>query len=293
VQGFQDGPDIDSNARFNEVGVGYFKALGIPLMSGREFRASDILTGPKVAIVNEAFAKKFNLGKEGVGKRMAQGSGNAVKLETEIVGVVQNAKYSQVKDEVPPLFFLPYRQDARIGAMSFYVRTALDPEQFLKTVATVMRRIDPNLPLEDLRTMPQQVRQNVSQDRLVSTLSGAFALLATVLAAVGLYGVLAYTVSQRTREFGLRMALGADPARVRGMVLGQVTRMTIVGGIVGLGLAIAAGIAARSLLFKMEGYDPLVLIGATVTLTAVALGAGFVPALRASRTDPMSALRYN
>jgi predicted permease len=283
---------VDTNARFNEVGPGYFRTLGIPLMSGREFTPADILEAPKVAIVNEAFLKKFNLGRDAVGKRMTQGSGNGAKLDTEIVGVAQNAKYSRVKDEVPPLFFLPYRQDPRIGSISFYIHTGVDPERFLQSVPPVMTHIDPDLPVEELRTMPQQVRQNVGQDRLVSTLSAAFAVLATLLAAVGLYGVLAYTVSQRTREFGLRMALGADPQRVRRMVLGQVGRMTIIGGVIGLGLAIGAGAAASSLLFKMQGYDPLVLVTSAVVLTIVALGAGLIPAIRASRIDPMLALRY-
>ena len=292
VQGFQGGPDVDSDSRYNEVGPGYFRTLGIPLMSGREFSASDALGARQVSIVNEAFVKKFGLGRDAVGKLMAQSTGSGVKLDIEIVGVAQDAKYSRVKDEVPPLFFLPYRQDKRIGSISFYVRTATDPDEFVRTVPPVVARIDPALPIEDLRTMPQQVRQNVSQDRLVSTLSAAFAVLATLLAAVGLYGVLAYTVSQRTREFGLRMALGADPGRVRRLVLGQVGWMTVIGGVVGLGLAIGAGVAARSLLFKMEGYDPLVLGVSAGILTVVALGAGLIPAVRASRIDPMRALRY-
>lgn len=140
--------------------------------------------------------------------------------------------------------------------------------------------------------MTMQVNENLSLDRMISTLSAAFAVLATLLAAVGLYGVLAYTVSQRTKEFGLRMALGADAALVRSLVLGQVGRMTIVGGIIGLVCALALARFAQSLLFELEGHDPMVLAGATVILASVAMGAGFIPAHRASRLDPMRALRY-
>src|SRR5438128_1495445 len=237
------------------------------------------------------FTKKFNLGRDAVGRRIGN-RGDKEGLDTQIVGLVQNAKYSEVKREVPPLFFRPYRQDDRLGNITFYVRTSLDPEQFLPNVPKVVAKLDANLPVEDLRTMPQQIRQNVFLDLMISVLSAAFAGLATLLAAIGLYGVLAYTVSQRTREIGLRMPLGAAPSRVRGMVLRQVGIMTIVGGIIGLTAAIWLGRLAQSLLFEMKGYDPVVLVSAAAALTVVALGAGFVPAHRASQVDPMQALRY-
>jgi predicted permease len=289
VEGFARGPDTDVDANYNEVSPGYFRTLGVPLISGREFTTADILGAPKVAIVNEAFAKKFNLGRDAVGKRMSQGEGT---LDTEIIGLVQNAKYSEVKDEVPPQFFRPYRQSERVGSMSFYVRGSGDPAQLLRSIPSVMARLDPNLPIEDLKTMPQQVRENVFMDRMISTLSAAFALLATLLAAVGLYGVLAYTVSQRTREIGLRMALGADSARVRSMILKQVGWMTLVGAIVGVTGAYYLGRAAASLLFQLKPYDPMVIASSVVLLTLVALGAGYIPAYRASRVEPMQALRY-
>jgi ABC-type antimicrobial peptide transport system permease subunit len=146
--------------------------------------------------------------------------------------------------------------------------------------------------VEELKTMPQQVRENVFLDRMISMLAAAFAVLATLLAAVGLYGVLAYTVAQRTREIGVRMALGADGGRVRGMVLRQVGRMVLVGGVVGIGAALGLGRAARSLLFELEGHDPTVVALATALIALVAFGAGYIPALRASRVEPMQALRY-
>jgi predicted permease len=290
VQGFQSGPDIDSNSRFNAVGPGYFKTMGIPLLWGREFTTSDSLDAPEVAIVNEAFAKKFNLGRDVIGKRISTTGSQELKIE--IVGLVRDAKYSEVKGSVPPLFFLPYRQDARIGGLAFYVRTSMDGESFLPNVRRVVAELDPNLPVDDLRTMEEQVRNNVSLDRFISVLSAAFATLATLLAAVGLYGVLAYTVSQRTREIGLRMALGAAPGRVRGMVLRQVALMTIVGGAIGLTGAIWIGTVAENQLYEVQGRDPSVLAASAVVLTLVALGAGLVPAHRAARVDPMTALRY-
>jgi predicted permease len=281
---------VDSNSRFNEIGAGYFRTMGIPLIAGREFTRADALGGAKVAIVNEAFAKKFNLGRDAVGKRMALGGG--AKLDTEIVGLVQDAKYSQVKGTIPPVYFAPYRQDDSVGQITFYVRTAVDPSQIMASVPKVVAGLDPNLPVENLRTLEEQARQSVFVDRFISTQSAAFAALATLLAAIGLYGVLAYTVAQRTREIGLRMALGAAPARVRAMVMRQVAIMTTIGGAIGLTAAVWVSRGAQSLLYEMEGHDPLVLGGSAVVLTLVALGAGFIPALRASRVDPMRALRY-
>jgi predicted permease len=292
VQGFESGPDIDSNSRMNEVGPGYFRTLGIPLIAGRAFTPADAAGAPKVAIVNEAFARKFKLGRDAVGKRMKASGSPGTELDMEIVGLAQDAKYNNVKLEAPPVYMIPFRQGNDYGFMNFYARTTLDEQQLLATIPAVIRRLDPNLPVFDIKTMNVQVRENMFMDRLISVLSAAFAMLATLLAAVGLYGVLAYTVAQRTKEFGLRMALGADSARVRGLVLGQVGRMTLVGGIVGLAVAFAIGKFASSLLFGLEGHDPAVLTVSAVMLTLVALGAGFIPAHRASRLDPMRALRY-
>ena len=244
-----------------------------------------------MAVVNEVFAEKFGLGRDAVGKRMARGGGDD-ELDIEIVGLARNAKYSEVKGVIPPLFFTPYRQDEELGFLYFYLRTALEPGQLLSAIPGVIARLDPNLPVEELKTMPQQVRDNVFVDRMLTTLSAAFAGLATLLAAVGLYGVLAYTVAQRTRELGLRMALGADGGRIRRMVLWQLGRMTLVGVVLGLAAAAALGTLARSQLFELEGHDPTVLVGATLLLAFVALGSGLLPALRASRVDPMRALRY-
>lgn len=290
VQGFKKGPDTDANARFNEVGPGYFRTMGVPMLSGREFTASDVMGAPRVAIVNEAFAKKFNLGRDAVGKFIGTGRGDSLNIQ--IVGLVKDANYSQVKQVPPPVFVQPYRQDSTVGSMNFYVKTAGDPMQLLRAIPGVISKLDANLPVENLKTMPQQVKENVFMDRMISMLSAAFAALATLLAAVGLYGVLAYSVTQRTREIGVRMALGANAGAVRGMVMRQVAIMTVIGSVIGVAGALAIGRGAKSLLYQLQGNDPMVIAAAAVVLAVVALGAGYIPALRASRVDPMQALRY-
>jgi predicted permease len=289
VQGFEVGLDTDTSSRTNRVGPGYFRTLGMQILAGREFSDADANSAPKVAVVNEAFVKKFNLGMDAVGKHMGLRTDN--KLDIEIVGIVRNAKYSQVKQEMLPTYFLPYRQ-ADVGLLSYYVRVAGSPEAFMATIRREVMKLDANLPVDNIRTLPDQIQQNVFLDRFITILSTAFAVLATLLAAIGLYGVLAYTVSQRTKEIGLRMALGAQPQRVRGMVLKQVGMMITVGGAIGLTAAVWAGSVASTLLFEMKGWDPLVLVSAAIGLTLVALAAGYLPANRAAHIDPMRALRY-
>ena len=290
VQGFPEGPDVDNNSRFNEVGAGYFGTLGMKLMSGRDFTPADRLGAPRVAVVNEAFAKKFNLGTDAVGKFISMSSPDSLNIQ--IVGLSQNAKYSDVKDSVPALFFIPWQQDARVGSITFYARTALPPNQLVQAIPPMMKGLDPGLPVEELKTMPQQIRENVFLDRMISILSAAFAGLATLLAGIGLYGVLSYTVAQRTREIGVRMALGADATRVRALVMRQVAGMMVVGGLVGIAGALGVGRAARSLLYGLEGHDPVVFVLSVLVLALVAIGAGYVPARRASKVDPIQALRY-
>src|SRR4029078_9773659 len=157
----------------------------------------------------------------------------------------------------------------------------MNPGKIMRTIPAIMAQIDPTLPVEDLKTLPRQVQENVYLDRVISTLSASFAALATLLAAIGLYGVLAYTVAQRTREIGVRMALGADAGRVRTMVLRQVGRMTLIGGVIGIVGSLAMEKTAPSLLYRVEGHDPLVVIGSALVLALVALGAGYLPARRA------------
>jgi predicted permease len=290
VEGWRKVPDADDESSFNAVSPRYFEMLGIPLIAGREFTASDNAAGHKVAIVNEAFAKKFNLGRDAVGKRM---SVNNDSLNIEIVGLAKNSKYSGVTPPIPPVVVVPYSQSTESGTVCFYVRTALPTAETVRAIRETMGALDPKLPVESLKTLPQQVRENVFLERMMSTTSAAFAMLATLLAAIGLYGVLAYSVTQRTREIGVRMALGADRGRVRGMVLRQVGMMTAIGGVIGIAGAFVLGRGAAALLYHLEGDDPLVFAASAALLTLVAMAAGLVPAMRASRIDPMRALRYD
>ncbi len=172
VEGFPTGPDVDNNSRYNEVGPGYFRTLGIPVLAGREFTPSDFKGTSRVAVVNQAFAKKFHLERDALHKFMSTGGPDSLNIE--IVGLAQNAKYSDVKDPVPPLFFMPWRQE---GAryLNFYVRTALPPAQQFPAITALLKRMAPTVPIEDLKTMPQQIRDNVFLDRLISILSAVFA----------------------------------------------------------------------------------------------------------------------
>jgi predicted permease len=290
VEGFAAGPDTDRNTRFNAVRPGFFETLGVPLLAGRAFTDADGDGAPQVAIVNETFLEKFGLGRDAVGRRLGRG-GLDTELDIEIVGLVPDFAYSEVKAQVPPTLYLPHEQLGDVGYLVFYTLTAAPPDALIRAVPPLVAGFDPLLPVENLKLLPQQVRESVFLDRLLSLLSAAFAGLATLLAAVGLYGVLAYTVAQRTREFGLRMALGANAGHVRSLVLGHVARIAVVGAVVGVLGAVWLGRVAESLLFEMEGLQPLVLAAAVIGLALVAMTAGYVPAWRASRIDPMVALR--
>ena len=290
VEGYTAAPDTRTDANVNEIAPGYFATLGIPLLAGRDFTRADTLGAPRVAIVNEAFARKFNLGANPVGKHLNIDGGEA--LDTEIVGLVKDAKYNSVKGTMPVQFFSPYRQDARANSLRFYVQAPEKMDAVMAAVRPMMQRVDATLLVEQLMPLNDQIRDNVFEDRLMGTMAASFAVLATILSAIGLYGVVAYSVAQRTREIGLRMALGADRSTIRTMVLRSVARMTIIGGVLGLGLALATGWQVRAHLYQMTSFDPTALISAVALLTTVALCAGIVPARRAAKVDPMRALRY-
>jgi predicted permease len=291
VEGYTVAATERTGTNYNETSPGYFRTVGVPLLAGRDFTEADVAGSPKVAIVNEAFVRRFKLSANPVGHRFRRGGTDSSPYDIEIVGLVRDAKYNRVRDAVPAVFFLPYKQNERIGTLFFYARTAGEPDALVSQIRPLIASLDPNLPVQRLTTMPEQIANNVANDRLLSVLSASFAGLATLLAAIGLYGVLAYTVSQRTREFGLRLALGAPPVKVQSLVLRQVLWMTLAGSVLGLGLAIFAGRYAKALLFEMNSADPVVLGVSATVLTLVALTAGFVPSRRAARVDPMKALR--
>jgi predicted permease len=290
VEGFDGGPDADRHSNRNMISPNFFSTLGMRLKAGRDFKPADNLDQPRVAIVNEAFARKFNLGTNPVGKRMKIGGADG-PLNIEIVGLAHDAKYSTVKQEVPPVFFIPYRQTQQ-GIIHFYVRTARDHAAVIPEIERLMKRIDPNLPVEGAQPLAQQARESSAIDQLLGVLSSAFAFLATLIAGVGLYGVLAFTVVQRTREIGLRIAVGARPEQIQWMFFRQVGKIMLFGGIIGVAGAAGMGRLADSLLFEINGNDPAVMLASALFLTLVVLAASFVPAYRASKVHPMEALRH-
>jgi predicted permease len=293
IEGYEPPPGESSGIFLNVVGPDYFRTLSIPLVAGREFEAADDEDAPEVAIVNESFARTYGLGEgaSALGKRLGRSEDG--DLDIAIVGVVADMIYSDPKSPREPMFFLPYRQSNNSwGSLSFYVRTAADPGPVMAQVRSTVQGLDSDLPLESFRTMEQQVGENVATDRLMTMLLAVFAALAAILAAVGLYGVLAFAVAQRTRELGLRMALGAGSARIRTTVLGGVTRIFLVGGVIGAVGAVLLGRTAESMLFEVRGTDPGIILIAIAALGLVAIAAAYVPARQASRIEPMDALRY-
>jgi predicted permease len=290
VEGFDASPDVDTSTPWTAVGSGYFDALGVPLRAGRGFTDRDADNAPRVAIVNESFARKFGL-ESPIGKRLE--FGRTTNYGIEIVGVVADAKHASVKGAAPALIYFPRRQMAGVfQSMWVYVRGSIDSDVLRAMVPRVIADIDPNLPIVALQTMRERVNDNVYIDRLLSMLSAAFAALATLLAGIGLYGVLAYNVTQRTRELGLRLALGASPGKLQAMVLRQVGVMALIGATLGLVVALALGRVAEAVLFGLSGHDPVVVTVAVVVLGAVVVAASWLPAWRASSIAPTEALRY-
>jgi putative ABC transport system permease protein len=292
VEGFTPRTDDDADAFLNEVLPDYFRTLGIPLVAGREFTAADRVGAPKVAIVNEAFVKHFIGTRNPLGVGVLRGGGNNVKFDTFIVGVVKDAHYSAMREPPPPTYYQPYLQGTRQRPLTFYVRTSIDPLQTAGSIRAVVASLDPELPIRNQRTMDAQIESNVASERVLAILTGCFAGLATLLAAIGLYGVLAFNVARRTREIGIRMALGATVPHVRRLVVRDAGVIIGIGLAAGLGAAIVAGRLIASVLFQTSPADPRILASATLVLGLIAIAAAYVPVRRATGVDPVIALRY-
>ncbi len=292
VAGYHDKEGEDMNPNMDSVSPGYFSALGIPLLGGREFTAADGQGAPKVAIVNEKFAHYYFGNESPIGHWFGFGAGNNIKLDIQIVGVAKDGKYSSVRQTPPRFIYLPYLQDKDPGGMTIYVRTTQDPTRAAGAVRQEVQRLDPNLPVTNLAAMDQVIDDNIWLDRVVAVLSMGFGLLATVLAAIGLYGVLAFTVARRTREIGVRLAVGATQATILRLVMAEVGMVAGAGILVAIPVSLALTKYLKSQLFGLSSNDPWSLAGAALFLCVVVMIAAYFPARRAMTVDPVIALRW-
>lgn len=302
VEGFVPKPGDGPAPYMNSIGPGYFNTLGVPLAAGRDFTIKDVDEikhgpdkddfSPRVVIINQKFAKQFFVSTNPLGRHVGFGSDPGTKTDMEIIGVVKDIKYTTLRDDIPVQMFIPYLASRYVGDMTVYIRTSLDPTQAFAAVRSQVRQLDANLPLYSMRTMDAQIENSLLIERLIAGLSTIFGCLATLLAMVGLYGVMAYTVERRTREIGIRMALGAIHGDVIWLVMREVVLLVAIGMAAGLAASFALTRYVQSQLFGVGKNDPLTIVLAAVALAAVGCLAGYIPALRASRTDPMHALRY-
>jgi predicted permease len=274
----------------NSVGSNFFEMLAIPILNGRSFTPRDNQHAPKVAIINQTLAKAFFPNANPVGQTIVACDAGATPVE--IVGVSADAKYSSLRDDVPPTVYFPYLQDKDESGMTFELKTSASAASIVPAIREAVRSVDPDLPLLEIRTQTQQINATLSNERVFATLSTGFGVLALILASIGIYGVMAYTVSRRTNEIGIRMALGARSGAVLGMILRETLLLVLVGVVGGLAAAYAVARLTASMLYGLKPTDPVTFAGAALLLILVALAAGFTPANRASRVDPMTALRH-
>ena len=296
VKGYTAAPDETLDTHINVVSPGFFAAMGIRFVAGRDFSDQDQPGRTKAVIVNQAFVRKWVKAQNPIGVNVKFGGGSG-KLDLEIVGVVKDQHTGELRAKVNEFLYTPVSQwpdtmPGMMAQMAFVVRTARDEKAITSSVRQVIQQIDPNLPIRSVKSMVEVKANAISDDRLISLLTAAFGVLATILAALGLYGVLAYTVAQRTKEIGIRIALGATETNVVGMVMKAMLILLAIGLAIGLGGVFVVGRWAESLLFGLNGFDPLVISGAIAVLAIVTCLAAFVPALRAARTDPLTALRH-
>ncbi|HKW34118.1 MAG TPA: ABC transporter permease [Candidatus Acidoferrum sp.] len=292
VEGRQNLDTDERHVNYDAVSLNYFSTMKVPLLSGREFNDADTATSPKVAIINEAMMKAFFSNRNPIGVHLAMGSGNDAKPDIEIVGVVKDAKESHVRDRARPYFYRPYAQFGKLFGMTFYVRTSQDPLLIANDLRQTVRQQDANLPIYELKTVSRVVDEDLFAERVIAGLSSSFGALAAILAALGIYGVLAYLVVQRTREIGIRLALGAASAHVRALVFKEVGWMVLAGVVVGLPAAYALARLSESLFFGVHAGDVIVYLISLSVIVMIAAIACYVPSRRATRIDPIVALRY-
>ena len=290
-EGYRPGDDTD--AMYDFMGPNYFSTMGIPLIAGREFTEADTTASPKVCIINEKLAQRSFAGRNPIGLHITHGAGTLfMDPPMEIIGVVANSKWDDARSDIVPFLYMPYSQDKNAGHLAFYIRTERDPLPIAATLRSLVHQLDPNLPVNNLHTLEEQVSGSMSNDRLVAVLSVSLALLAALLAALGLYGVLAYVVARRTREIGIRIAIGGERPDILRLIVGQGLRLTVIGGAIGIVAALIAARWVASLLYGVTAHDPLTFVGVIVLLALVSGAACYIPARRATRVDPMVALRY-
>ncbi len=292
IAGYTAREDEDMNVEHPRVTPGYFSAIGVPLLAGREFTEGDREGTHKIAVVNESFARHFfGAPERALGRYFTNGAGT-VTPDIEIVGVVGDSKHESVRADIRRTTFTPYLQEKDPGAMSYYIRTAQSPERAESTLRQAMQTLDSKLVLDNFRTMEEQIADNLTTERVIAFLAESFGALAALMAAIGLYGVLAYSTAQRTSEIGIRMALGATRALVVRVVLIEVLWLAGLAVVIALPLSLLLGSAVRSQLFGISGSDPLSLVAATLLILLVVVAAASLPARRAAKVDPIVALRY-
>jgi predicted permease len=295
VEGITKTEGRNMNNRVNEVGPGFFRTLQIPVLLGREFTESDAANSQRVAVVNEEFAKEYFNGNP-IGKKIGFGrlkDSAAPAFDIEIVGMVRDGKHANLREtKASRSIYTPYTQNESIESMTFYVRGDSAPERLVTDIRAALRRVDENLSMFRIQTMERTIERSLVLERMLSTVCSAFGLIATLLAAIGLYGVMAYNVARRTREIGIRLALGAERGQVIELVLREAAWMLAIGLALGLPAAYLLGGLIEAQLWNVKNGDAAVISLAVALLSVVAFAAGFIPALRASRVQPMSALRY-
>jgi predicted permease len=290
IQGYQAKPGEEMDPHFNAVSPGYFDALGIHLLAGRNFSAKDVTTAPKVAVVNASFVKRYFGDGIAVGRRFGQGTDPGTPTNIEIVGVVNDTRYESLRDEIPLLVYLCAPQMGAYG-QTVYVRTEREPDSAFGAVRAALHELDPNLPVSGMKTLERQLDESLVTERMIATLSTAFGALATVLAVIGLYGVMAFMVTRRAREIGIRMALGAQQGNVVWLVMREVLGLVAIGIAAGLPAAFGLASLVRTQLYGIGPNDPLSIALASLVLAIVAVLAGYIPARRAATYDPVQVLR--